>query len=478
MEKKTVLCIDCDGTLIKTDLLHEAVLLLLKQAPVKLFSLFFWLLKGKSYLKKRIAESVKINFSTLPYNKEILNLIEEEKKKGRSVILATASPYPWAKGIEDHLNLFDEIIATDNHINLSGKNKAAKLVELYGERGFSYAGNSHTDLHIWKHADSATIVSSNSSLKRKVERQTEVSHVYSSSHATLFTYIKAIRLYQWLKNFLIFVPMLAAHKFGDPEVFINSILGFLAFGLCASSGYVLNDLLDLESDRLHIRKNKRPFASAVIPVWQGILLFPILLTCSYLIAISLPIKFVLVLTLYFFSSVTYSILLKKQVIADVILLAGLYTLRILAGSAGTGIIPSFWLLTFSIFIFLSLAIVKRHSELQVILQQNKKIPAGRGYSIDDLNVMMSLGVSAGMASVLVLALYINDPDTTGYYPYKLWLWLLPPILLYWVSRLWMKSNRSEIHDDPVIFAATDRQSLFLLVIVTLIILAALKFSYL
>jgi 4-hydroxybenzoate polyprenyltransferase/phosphoserine phosphatase len=477
MNDKTVFCIDCDGTLIKTDLLHEAVLILLKQSPIKVFSLFFWLLKGKFYLKERLAETVRFNYSTLPYNKEILNLIEEEKTKGRRIVLATASPYLWAEGIANHLNLFDEVIATDIQINLAGKNKAIKLVELYGERGFSYAGNSHKDLHIWKYADSATIVSSNSRLKRKAEQETEVAYVFESSQATIFTYIKALRLYQWLKNLLIFIPILAAHKFGDAEILINSMLGFLSFGLCASAGYVLNDLLDLESDRLHVRKCKRPFASAVIPIWHGIVLFPLLLFASFLIAFWLPDKFVLVLILYFFLTIIYSIVLKKQVIVDVMLLATLYTLRIIAGSAGTGIIPSFWLLAFSMFIFLSLAIVKRYSELQAILQQNKNIPAGRGYSVNDINVLMSLGVSAGMASVLVLALYINNPDASGLYPYKLWLWILPPLLLYWISRVWMKSHRGEIHDDPVVFAATDWQSLVLLLIAVLIFLSALKVGY-
>lgn len=477
MNKNTVFCVDCDGTLIQTDLLHEAVLLLLRQAPIKLFSLFFWLLKGKSYLKKRLTETVEFNYSTLPFKEEILNLIKEEKTKGRRIVLATASPYPWADGIQNHLNLFDEIIATDNHINLSGKNKAHRLIELYGDRGFSYAGNSYKDLHIWRHADSATIVSSNLRLIKKVKRETQVAHVFKSKHPGLFTYIKALRLYQWLKNLLIFIPMLAAHKFSNTEILINSVHGFLSFGLCASAGYVLNDLLDLESDRLHIRKRNRPFASALIPVWQGIVLFPILVAASIIIAIGLYEKFIFVLILYFCSSITYSIILKKQVIVDVILLAALYTLRILAGSAATGIVPSFWLLAFSMFIFLSLAIIKRYSELQVILQQNKVITAGRGYSVNDLNMLMSLGVSAGMASVLVLALYINNPEISAFYPYKVWLWILPPILLYWVCRVWMKSHRGEVHDDPVVFAVTDWQSLILLVMAVLVILASLKFGY-
>jgi len=478
MNKKTVLCIDCDGTLIKTDLLHEAVLLLIKQAPTKLFSIILWLFKGKAHLKNRLAEAVHFNYSTLPYNEKILYLIREEKLKGRRIVLATASHRLWAEGIAKYLGSIDDIIATDSKTNLSGKNKALKLVELYGEGGFSYAGNSCKDLPVWRHADSAIIVSANPRLARKAERVIKAINFFQSDRATIFTYIKALRLYQWLKNMLVFVPMLAAHRFGDSGIMFNSTLGFLSFGLCASAGYVFNDLLDLESDRRHIRKCNRPFASALIPVWQGLLLLPVLLSASFFIAILLPEKFIILLVLYFVSTITYSIVFKKRVIIDVILLAALYTLRILAGSVATEIIPSFWLLAFSMFIFLSLAIVKRHSELNVVLQQSKTIPAGRGYSVNDLNVMMSLGVSAGMASVLVLALYINNPDISELYPYKIWLWMLPPLLLYWVSRVWMKSNRGEIHDDPIVFAVTDWQSLVLVIVAILIILAALKLNYL
>jgi 4-hydroxybenzoate polyprenyltransferase len=475
---KSVLCIDCDGTLIKTDLLHEAFLLLLKQSPLKLGKLFFWFLKGKSFLKLKLSEAVEFNYSSLPYRGEILDLIKQERKKGRKIALATASPFKWAEGIEEHLNLFDKIIATKDKLNLSGKHKALKLVELYGERGFSYAGNSHVDIHIWRHADAAIVVNPDLKLKRKVEQVTTVSKFINTEHASVFTYLRTLRIYQWLKNLLIFVPMLAGHKFTDSSILMNSIFAFFSIGLCASAGYVINDLLDLESDRMHIRKRNRPFASAAIPIHRGILLFPLLILISLFIVLFLPEKFIIILSLYFCFSIIYSLVLKKFVIVDVLMLAILYTIRIIAGSIATGIAPSFWLLAFSMFIFLSLAIVKRYSELLALHQQNKNNTEGRGYFVSDLSVLMSLGAGSGMASVLVLSLYINNSETSALYPYKYWLWMLPPILLYWVSRLWMKANRGEIHDDPVIFAATDWQSIVLAVLCIFIVFAALKFAYL
>ena len=453
------LCIDCDGTLLRTDLLHESVLLLIKQAPLSLLLLPFWLLRGKAYLKERIAERVQFDWSTLPYNDEVLKLIADGRAGGRQIVLATASPQAWASGIAEHLGVFDAVVATAGGVNLSGKHKAQRLSEIYGRKQFDYAGNGRTDLPVWADSRLAIVVSSNASLLAATGRVATVSQVIGVPRAGLLAFLKGLRIHQWMKNLLVLVPLLAAHKVSSLDGFTHAVLAFFAFSFCASAVYVLNDLLDLESDRQHIRKRARPFASGLIPVWQGVVLVPLLLAVSILLTLPLPAAFAAVLAVYFCITLAYSLRLKRQVIVDVMLLAALYTMRIVAGAAATGIVPSFWLLAFSMFIFLSLAIVKRYSELLITLQQQKAGAAGRGYLVSDLPVLASLGAASGMAAVLVLALYINDPETARLYPSKMWLWLVPPAILYWITRVWLKTCRGQIDDDPVVFAIKDWQSL-------------------
>ena len=478
---KKPLCVDCDGTLIATDLLYEAFFLLLKQYPIGLFLLPFWLMKGKVYLKERLAEHVVFDWSTLPYRQEIIDLINDARAEGRQTVLATASPRAWADGIANHLACFDSVIATEQGVNLSGQNKANHLVKLFGEKNFDYAGDAPIDLAVWQHAAGAIIVSSNAKLIResaaKVANNSQVNNIQiiKPKSANFLVYLRALRIHQWLKNLLVIVPLLAAHQANVLQGLVQVIYAFFAFSLCASAVYVLNDLLDLESDRQHVRKRKRPFAACSIPLWQGMLMVPALLAIAFAIAAMLPKQFILVLAAYFVMTLAYSIRLKKQVIVDVMLLAGLYTMRIIAGAAATQITPSFWLLAFSMFIFLSLAMVKRYSELLITLQNNKQEAAGRGYAVSDLPVLMSIGVSSGIGSVLILALYLNNPETNKMYPNTMWLWLMPPLLLYWISRMWMKTQRGQVDDDPVVFAARDWQSLVVLLLSACIFIAALKF---
>ena len=474
------LCVDCDGTLIATDLLYEAFFLLLKQYPIGLFLLPFWLIKGKVYLKERLAEHVVFDWSTLPYRQELIEIISHARGQGRQTVLATASPKAWADGIANYLACFDTVLATEQGVNLSGQNKAKRLVSLFGEKNFDYAGDSHIDLAVWQHAAGAIVVSSSTKLIRessaKVGNNSQHTNVQiiKPKTANFLIYLRALRVHQWLKNLLVIVPLLAAHQANILQGLLQVIYAFFAFSLCASAVYVLNDLLDLESDRQHIRKRKRPFAAANIPLWQGMLMVPALLAIAFAIAVMLPKQFMLVLAAYFVMTLAYSIRLKKQVIVDVMLLAGLYTMRIIAGAAATQITPSFWLLAFSMFIFLSLAMVKRYSELLITLQNNKQEAAGRGYTVTDLPVLMSIGVSSGIGSVLVLALYLNNPETNKMYPNTMWLWLMPPLLLYWVARMWMKTQRGQVDDDPVVFAARDWQSLVVLLLSACIFMAALK----
>lgn len=447
---------------------------MLKQYPLGLLFLPFWLLKGKAYLKLRLAEKVSFSWAELPYRKDVIQLIKEAKCDNRQVALATASPLVWANGIANHLGCFDQVLATEKNINLAGKNKVNRLISLFGERNFDYAGDSKVDLQVWAHASRAIVVTSDSELIKRVSAIVSYVHVITTPSAQFIDYLRALRVHQWLKNFLIVVPLLAAHQINSIDGLVQVVCAFIAFSLCASSVYVLNDLLDLDSDRQHIRKRKRPFAACTIPLWQGMVMVPVLLGLAFALSTLLPNRFILVLAAYFVMTLAYSVRLKQQVIVDVMLLAGLYTMRIIAGAAATMITPSFWLLAFSMFIFLSLALVKRYSELLITLQNNKQEAPGRGYSVNDLPVLMSIGVSSGLGSVLILALYLNNPETNLMYPNTMWLWLMPPLLLYWVSRMWMKAHRGQVDDDPVVFAAKDWQSLLVLLISACIFIAALK----
>lgn len=466
------LCVDCDGTLIKTDLLHEALLLLPKQCLLNIVKLPFWLLKGKAYFKQKLAQQVNINFKSLPYNEDVVNFIKEAKATKRKVILVTASPQAWADGINKTLQLFDEVIGSDHETNLSGTNKAAYLVKQYGEKGFDYIGNSKADLPVWKQSAAAIVVASSASLPSEAAKLTTIKQHIKPKPRTLFNYMKAFRIHQWIKNILIFLPMVAATQLTSSYILIQGFYAFIAFSLCASAVYLINDLFDLESDRLHISKCKRPFASATIPVLHGILLAPILLIVSIIFALQLPVEFLLVLTFYFLMTLAYSLRLKQQVVVDVIILGGLYTLRIIAGSAASDIVPSFWLLGLSMLTFFSLALIKRYSELLITLQKQQPETLGRGYAISDLPVLMSLGTSSGIGAVMVLALYINTVESTGIYQHKFWLWLTPPVFLYWIVRFWMKAHRGEIDDDPILFAIKDWQSLVACIILFALIVFA------
>ncbi len=452
------LCVDLDGTLVRTDMLHETLLLLVKTSPASLAALPGWLARGKAGFKHLVAERCAVDASTLPYRDDVLALIEQARAEGRPVVLATAAPARVANAIAEHLGLFDAVLSSDQNTNLSAAAKAGLLVARFGERGFDYIGNDHADLPVFARARRAFLVSSSGSLRRAAADRHDAIAYLDDPGGGLRAWIKALRVHQWLKNLLVFVPLIAAHQGGDPTLLAAAVVAFLSFSLCASSVYLLNDLLDLPSDRAHHRKRTRPFASGALPVKAGAIAAPLLLAASVALALMLPARFLIVLAIYYAATLAYSLLLKKQVIVDVMLLAGLYTLRIIAGAAATGIKPSFWLLALSMFAFLSLAKVKRYSELRIATASPTPL-AGRGYRSDDLPVVLALGSASGMVSVLILALYTQAEIVPEMYPTPEWLWLLPPLMLYWMTRLWMKAQRGEVDDDPVVFAARDWQSL-------------------
>lgn len=458
-DQSTPLCVDLDGTLIHSDLLFESFLSLIKLNPLFLFLVPLWLLGGKARLKAEIASRVKLNGAALPYSEAFVAWLKVQKGLGRPIWLCTASDQRLAQAVADHVGLFDGVLASDGQTNLSGDNKARQLVDRFGERGFDYCGNHRVDLKVWKHARAAIVVNGSKGLEASARACTQVDAVFQPPKSGIRVALKALRVHQWAKNALIFVPLAAAHRLADAPTLVAGLVAFASFSLCASSVYLLNDMLDLEADRQHPRKCKRPFAAGTLSLLFGLLAAPALLLVSLALALTLPLKFLAVLGAYYLVTLAYSFGLKRLVMIDVLTLAGLYTVRIVAGAAATDIPLSFWLLLFAIFIFLSLAIVKRYAELHAMRKQGQLKASGRGYQVEDLALLQSLGGSSGYISILVLALYVNSPDISVLYQHPKVVWMLCPIMLYWVSRVWMQTHRGHMHDDPLVFALKDRISL-------------------
>lgn len=461
MTKILPLVVDLDGTLVKTDTLWEAIFALAKQNIFNLFLLPIWLLKGKAQFKQEIAERVDLDVTIVPYNRPFLNYLKEQKAQGRHLILATASNIKFAEQVAKCLGIFDAVVASDASTNLSGRYKLHALVSRYGEKGFDYAANSAIDLLIWVEARKGILVNASRSTQVRAGKLVDIEKIFTEPSPFPAAYLNALRLHQWFKNLLIFVPLVLAHQVQEPKLLLQAGLAFLSFGLCASSVYLLNDLLDLTSDRHHPIKRHRPLAAGILPIQDGVFLIPLLLLAAFVSAAWLPPLFLATLSLYYGFTLAYSIKLKQMILIDVLVLAGLYTIRLLAGGAAVSVPLSSWLLAFSMFLFFSLALVKRYSDLLTIRQQNRTLIPGRGYGVDDIDTLASFGVSSGYLAVLVMALYINSESVTLLYNRPERLWLVCPLLLYWISRIWLLTRRGQMHHDPVVFAITDRQSYWL-----------------
>lgn len=453
------LVVDLDGTLLHTDTLHESALQMLRDHPASTLKIPAWLASGKAQMKRQISAVAQLNPETLPYNQALLDWLREQRAAGRRLVLCTATDRPIAEGIARHLALFDEVMASDGTVNLAGANKAEALVARFGAGGFDYAGNSSADLAVWAKAREAIVVNAPKALLASAQKKFTVSKVFAAPERGFSVWRRALRLHQWLKNLLIFMPLLAAHQLGDGHAWGVLGLAFLAFSLCASSVYLANDLLDLESDRLHPRKRNRPFASGVLPVWTGVVLAPVLLAVSLLLAGRVGTSFQGWLAFYFVLTCLYSWVLKRLILIDCLTLAMLYTLRVLAGAAAVGLQLSFWLLAFSVFLFLSLAFVKRYAELELQRESGRSKLHGRGYHTSDAPLIQTMGITAGQASVLVLALYLNSDAVTKLYKNPELVWGAVPVMLFWVHWMWMQAHRGQMHDDPLVFAVKDRISL-------------------
>ncbi len=469
------LCVDLDGTLVQTDILYEAMLLYVKPNPLRVFLLFFWLLKGSAYLKQQLALRVTLSPSTLPYNQELLTWLRQEKVKGRKLVLVTAADQLFARNIAEHLQLFDEVLASNGAINLKKENKANLLNARYGAKNYDYVGNEKDDLAIWKFANQAFVVSKSSRLIRKIQKFSPVGHHFHVSNISFKDFLKAIRIHQYAKNVLLFVPLLTSYLFFQIPLLLTTLLGFFAFCCVASSVYLLNDLFDIEADRCHERKSKRAIASGLLTIPQAITFIMVFSLSAIGICCFLPADFIGVLLLYFTISMSYSLFLKKHLLIDVIVLSILYTIRVAAGMA---LLPvntySIWLLLFSIFIFLSLAFLKRVSELVLLKDKDSLHGVGRAYQLKHYPLLLNFGITNGFLAILVFALYLNSLRAISLYHHPQLLLMVFPVLIYWLCRLWLLAADGKIMDDPVLFTVKDKIS-YVSAFVILIIMFVAKY---
>jgi 4-hydroxybenzoate polyprenyltransferase len=439
------LCLDLIGTLTPVNPQHERMLSALKRTT--------------------------FDVNSLPFRPELLQWLREQRASGRRLTLLTDGDAEVVDHIGEKLGLFDETLSIEG-AGPAPQRKRRALVERYGERRFDYVGSDAADLPVWEAANAAVVVGP-LQLADRVGGKTPVLHVFAKPRASLRTWVKAVRLHQWVKNALIFMPALLAHQITNPAIALKTVLAFLSFGCCASSVYLVNDLFDLAADRQHPRKRNRPFAAGILSVPSGIAVAALLIVCAIALAAVVGLPYSAVLAGYYVLTWGYSLRLKRTALLDVMILAGLYTIRIIAGSAATAIEPSFWLLALSVFMFLSLGFVKRYAELNDARKAGKLIGHSRGYGAEDLPLILSLGTASSYCAIVVIALYINSPNSLELYTHHKTLWLVCPLLLFWISRVWMLTARGHMHDDPVVFALRDRVSLVILAALGLIVYLAI-----
>ena len=453
----SVLVVDLDGTLLRSDMLFETFWSVCARSRQAALSSLQALQRGRAELKRHLASHADVDVATLPYDEEVIAYVRRFREEGGRAALVTATDQTLADAIAAHLDIFDEVHGSDGQTNLKGAEKASFLNDRYGAGGYAYMGDSTADLKVWPHTARAVTVNASAGVRREAEALGPAVEHLGRPAAPLMGYLKALRPHQWLKNILIFLPMVAAHAF-TADIFLSALVAFITFSMTASSAYVLNDLLDLKADRAHPRKRNRPFAAGTIPIQHGTWMAGGLLLGALGLSLLVGWHLFGMIVFYYVLTMAYSLVLKRKVVADICTLAGLYTVRIVVGGVATGLVLSVWLLAFSIFLFFALAAVKRQAELVDNVQRGKVKASGRGYHVDDLPVISMMALSSGYVAVMVMALYLNSETTQANYNLPEALWGICAVLLYWITRTVLLAHRGQMHDDPVIYAVKDRIS--------------------
>lgn len=474
---KRPLCVDLDDALLRSDLTLECLLGAVKRSPWLLPQMLLWRMAGTHRLAHELAARSDVDVSVLPYERSVLQAVSQARAEGRPTVLIAGSHRKYAERIAQHLGLFDEVYASDETVHLTRNNRSARLIELFGDAPFDYVTSAPVTPSV--HGAAGTVESSAAPFPVNPTSDDE----RSRARGPIASWLKAMRIHQWAKNALLFVPLITAHAFFDVAALLNVVAAFFSFGLCASATYIVNDLLDLDADRHHRKKKWRPFASGALSVRSGLLGCAAMLATGAGIALALPDAFQLALLAYVVVTFLYSFLLKRVASLDVITLAGLYTLRVIAGAFAAGVALSFWLLAFSMFVFLCLAFVKRVAEL-LDLRSKQQLESvisgkarGREYSVEDIPILQTLGAASGYLAVLVLALYIHSQDVSTLYASPEVLWLIAPLMLLWVTRLWIVTTRGYMDEDPILFAVKDPETWITAAITATILVVATVWSF-
>lgn len=451
------LCVDLDGTLVKSDTLADGLCQLIRRRPLQIVRVPLWLAGGRARLKTEVAQRAPLDASRLPYNNAVRRYLQTQRREGRAIYLTTGADSALAERVATHIGLFDGVLASDGVTNLTRAKKLQSLKARFGQ--FDYIGNAPADLVLLAGARRAMVANPTLGLRLGLAlRSIPIAETFTDRRPIAPTLLKAMRLHQWAKNILLVAPLLMSHQVASGSI-AAVIAAFFGFSFIASANYLANDMLDIESDRRHPSKRLRPFAAGDLSVAAGISLAVALVAAAAALLPRLDSAFALWLAIYIVATMAYSLYLKRIAIVDVLVLSGLYTLRLLAGGAATGTPISQWLAGFSTFLFLSLAMVKRFSELESLRERGVAAPHGRGYLVSDMDQIRNFGTASAYAAVVVFMLYIGRPDVTILYHHPTRLWLIVPLLIYWLNRVWLLASRGELDDDPLVFAMRDTVSL-------------------
>ena len=473
--KKKIIAVDLDGTFIFTDVFHEQIINLIKINPLYIFYFFFLIFKGKAKFKSYVAQKAKLNYKNLPYNIPLINWLKLQFKSGKKIILCTGANKRTAQKIAKLFNFFSMVISSDSKINNIGINKRKILTKKFGLKGYDYVGNDYDDLIIWQGANKSYLVNTDDKLKRLVLKKTAVGKIFNKKKNLLSEFFKLIRIHQWVKNFLIFVPVIAATEINNLSYMIKLFIAFCSMGFCASAIYILNDLFDLESDREHPNKRYRPIPSGQISIKIALILIILLICCSFIFSLYLNDHFRLGLFAYIFLSTIYTFYFKKIFLFDCVLLSILYLFRVVLGALVIEIEISNFLTIFSIFMFLSLALMKRHTELNIHNIKNYQSIPGRPYKNNNKLFLLIFGIVRGNVSSFILVLYLINIKKTYLYSSPDLLWPIIPLVFLWINWIWYKSVQRKMYDDPILFAIKDKISLMTVVFISLFYLIAQTF---
>jgi 4-hydroxybenzoate polyprenyltransferase/phosphoserine phosphatase len=472
------LCVDLDGTLVKSDTLVDSLLALMRTHPALVFRLPDRLLTGKAAFKAFVAESVSLDVVHLPYNRALLHFLNQEHARGRGIFLSTGADTRLALRVAEHLGIFTDVLASDGATNLTGSNKLDALRNRLDNAAFDYVGNDAPDLPLLAHSSEAMVANPSLRLRMKLKaRGIHPVQTFEDRKPLTQSFLTALRVHQWAKNLLIFVPLLCSHALTQAKL-LAALAAFFCFSFTAASAYIVNDLVDIDADRRHPRKLQRPFAAGDLPAIAGVIMAAIFLVVGLTGAAMLPGRFFAWELVYLATTLAYSLYLKRFALVDVLVLSGLYILRLLAGGSVTLTPISHWLAGFSMFLFLSLAIVKRFAELKNLSAANdlpwNDLPRnGRGYLVTDLDQLRSFGTASAYAAVVVFAIYITGPEVVQLYHKPRLLWLSVPLITLWLNRVWLLASRGRLDEDPVAFALTDRMSQLIGIAVVIVMLLAI-----